>query len=83
MGGNKKGVFTRNRQPKAAAHLLRKRYFALGQEIDKCQLVPNDLYVYVTNNSLLMTNTLSKTHLYSDESNETNDDNKNLQKVYL
>ena len=26
VDGNKKGVFTRNRQPKAAAHLLRKRW---------------------------------------------------------
>ncbi|WP_028986218.1 beta-glucuronidase [Thermicanus aegyptius] len=26
VGGNKKGVFTRQRQPKAAAHLLRKRW---------------------------------------------------------
>uniref|UniRef100_T1H600 Glycoside hydrolase family 2 catalytic domain-containing protein n=1 Tax=Megaselia scalaris TaxID=36166 RepID=T1H600_MEGSC len=34
VGGNKKGVFTRSRQPKAVAHLLRKRYFAIGQEVD-------------------------------------------------
>ena len=26
VGGNKKGVFTRDRQPKAAAHLLRRRW---------------------------------------------------------
>lgn len=30
VGGNKKGIFTRNRQPKAAAHLLRSRYHALA-----------------------------------------------------
>lgn len=28
VGGNKKGVFTRERQPKAAAHLLRRRWRA-------------------------------------------------------
>ena len=28
--GNRKGVFTRNRQPKMAAHLLRRRWTALG-----------------------------------------------------
>lgn len=47
VGGNKKGVFTRNRQPKAVAHLLRKRYFALGREIDQCNL-PEDLFTYIT-----------------------------------
>jgi beta-glucuronidase len=26
VGGNKKGVFTRDRQPKAAAHILRRRW---------------------------------------------------------
>jgi beta-glucuronidase len=30
VGGNKKGVFTRNRQPKAAAHALRARWKELG-----------------------------------------------------
>lgn len=30
MGGNKKGIFTRNRQPKAAAHHIRARYHALA-----------------------------------------------------
>ncbi len=29
VGGNKKGVFTRNRQPKMAAHVLRKRWLSL------------------------------------------------------
>jgi beta-glucuronidase len=33
--GNKKGIFTRQRQPKASAHVLRKRYRNLAQEIDK------------------------------------------------
>jgi beta-glucuronidase len=31
VGGNKKGVFTRDRQPKAAAHALRRRWLALAQ----------------------------------------------------
>ncbi len=30
VGGNKKGVFTRERQPKAAAHVLRQRWLALA-----------------------------------------------------
>lgn len=47
VGGNKKGVFTRARQPKAAAHLLRQRYFALGIELDKCSM-PEDLFTYIT-----------------------------------
>ncbi|KAF4524550.1 hypothetical protein B566_EDAN002825 [Ephemera danica] len=34
VGGNNKGVFTRQRQPKAAAHLLRQRYWALANLID-------------------------------------------------
>ncbi len=31
VDGNKKGVFTRDRQPKAAAHLLRRRWSALRE----------------------------------------------------
>lgn len=46
VGGNKKGVFTRNRQPKAVAHMLRKRYFALGREVDQCNF-PEDLFTYI------------------------------------
>lgn len=45
VGGNKKGIFTRNRQPKAAAYLLRQRYHALAQELDKSTL-PGDLFLY-------------------------------------
>uniref|UniRef100_A0A1B0ARG6 Glycoside hydrolase family 2 catalytic domain-containing protein n=1 Tax=Glossina palpalis gambiensis TaxID=67801 RepID=A0A1B0ARG6_9MUSC len=51
VGGNKKGVFTRSRQPKAVAHLLRKRYFALGRELDMCDYTSIDLLVYITNSS--------------------------------
>lgn len=49
VGGNKKGVFTRNRQPKGAAHLLRKRYHSLAQELDG-QPLPQDLNTYVHTN---------------------------------
>lgn len=37
VGGNKKGVFTRERQPKAAAHVLRQRWLALRAEKAKPQ----------------------------------------------
>ncbi|XP_037709618.1 beta-glucuronidase [Drosophila subpulchrella] len=47
VGGNKKGVFTRSRQPKEVAHILRWRYFALAKELDQCQL-PEDLNVYIS-----------------------------------
>nr|XP_017007769.2 beta-glucuronidase [Drosophila takahashii] len=47
VGGNKKGVFTRNRQPKEVAHILRWRYFALAKELDQCKL-PQDLNVYIS-----------------------------------
>ncbi|EFA07842.1 beta-glucuronidase [Tribolium castaneum] len=48
VGGNKKGIFTRNRQPKASAHLLRKRYWALAQNLDNAE-VPDDLNEYIIN----------------------------------
>lgn len=35
VGGNKKGVFTRERQPKAAAHVLRQRWLTLATEKSK------------------------------------------------
>ncbi|XP_064535922.1 beta-glucuronidase-like [Drosophila montana] len=46
VGGNKKGVFTRNRQPKDVAHLLRKRYHALALKLDNASL-PADLFDYI------------------------------------
>ncbi|KAJ8959148.1 hypothetical protein NQ318_022409 [Aromia moschata] len=42
VGGNKKGLFTRQRQPKASAHLMRRRYWSLAHELDKTE-VPSDL----------------------------------------
>lgn len=50
VGGNKKGVFTRSRQPKAAAHLLRKRYYELASEIDNFHSRPDNLYEYTSQN---------------------------------
>ncbi|KAK9710589.1 Glycosyl hydrolases family 2, TIM barrel domain [Popillia japonica] len=47
VGGNKKGIFTRNRQPKASAHHLRRRYLKLAQELYNSDL-PNDLYDYTS-----------------------------------
>jgi beta-glucuronidase len=48
VGGNKKGVFTRNRQPKASAHLLRKRYYELAAELDNVHSKPDNLYEYTS-----------------------------------
>lgn len=48
VGGNKKGVFTRQRQPKTAAYILRKRYHYLGKTIDGASL-PIDLTPYIHN----------------------------------
>ncbi|KAK5641520.1 hypothetical protein RI129_010067 [Pyrocoelia pectoralis] len=45
VGGNKKGIFTRDRQPKAGAHHLRQRYSLLSQELYNISL-PKDLYHY-------------------------------------
>lgn len=42
VGGNKKGLLTRDRQPKAAAHFLRIRNFKLGQLIDNYE-IPSDI----------------------------------------
>lgn len=48
VGGNKKGVFTRQRQPKEAAHHVRKRYFSLARDVDGWCTVPEDLFSYVS-----------------------------------
>ncbi|CAL8111717.1 unnamed protein product [Orchesella dallaii] len=53
--GNKKGIFTRDRQPKASAHLLRTRYHLLANEYYGYQ-IPEDLHqllpVYIPEESL-------------------------------
>ncbi|XP_071051958.1 beta-glucuronidase isoform X1 [Onthophagus taurus] len=50
VGGNKKGIFTRNRQPKAGAHHLRKRYHKLAEELYNATL-PSDLFHYLVSNN--------------------------------
>ncbi|XP_030751685.1 beta-glucuronidase-like isoform X2 [Sitophilus oryzae] len=47
VGGNKKGIFTRNRQPKSSAHLLRKRYWYLAKEYNNNLSLPDDLENYI------------------------------------
>ncbi|KAJ0176544.1 hypothetical protein K1T71_007723 [Dendrolimus kikuchii] len=46
VGGNKKGIFTRSRQPKAAAHHLRARYLALAAA--DAGASPPDISYYVS-----------------------------------
>jgi beta-glucuronidase len=46
VGGNRKGIFTRNREPKASAHLLRKRYWALAEFLDGVE-PPDDVNEYI------------------------------------
>ncbi|KAI7815366.1 beta-glucuronidase, partial [Rhyzopertha dominica] len=48
-GGNKKGIFTRNREPKASAYHLRRRYWSLAHQTYNATL-PTDLYTYTTSN---------------------------------
>lgn len=45
VGGNKKGIFTRNREPKASAHLLRSRYLALAASDHGIPKVDTSYYV--------------------------------------
>nr|CAD7587641.1 unnamed protein product [Timema genevievae] len=47
VGGNKKGVFTRDRQPKSSAHHVRRRYLALAEELDNFS-PPQDAYPYIS-----------------------------------
>lgn len=49
VGGNKKGIFTRDRQPKMSAHFVRKRYLSLSAEVDKTR-IPDDIENYVADN---------------------------------
>lgn len=46
VGGNKKGVFTRQRDPKSSAYYLRTRYHEIANELEGSPL-PKDLYKYV------------------------------------
>nr|XP_034189067.1 beta-glucuronidase isoform X1 [Osmia lignaria]XP_034189068.1 beta-glucuronidase isoform X1 [Osmia lignaria]XP_034189069.1 beta-glucuronidase isoform X1 [Osmia lignaria] len=47
VGGNKKGIFTRERQPKMAAFHVRKRYHSLQKELDGTD-IPTDLENYIS-----------------------------------
>lgn len=47
VGGNKKGIFTRDRQPKMAAFHVRKRYHSLQKELDGTEM-PTDLENYIS-----------------------------------
>lgn len=49
VGGNKKGIFTRAREPKASAHHLRARYLALAAA-DSGSPKPSTAY-YISDNS--------------------------------
>ncbi|KAK4873706.1 hypothetical protein RN001_013066 [Aquatica leii] len=49
VGGNKKGIFTRDRQPKASAHHLRRRYNLLAQELYDAPLPSNFEQYFLTN----------------------------------
>jgi beta-glucuronidase len=46
VGGNKEGIFTRDREPKASAHLVRKRYWALAELLDGVE-PPADVNEYI------------------------------------
>jgi len=45
VGGNKKGIFTRNRQPKSAAYVVRKRYWTIAAELDNAT-PPDNMFQY-------------------------------------
>lgn len=50
VGGNKKGIFTRSRQPKEAAHHVRRRYHSLSNQMNQSRL-PDDLFPYLVDES--------------------------------
>ena len=51
VAGNKKGIFTRDRQPKMSAHLLRWRYWKLAEEDNHVDNISNysDRYSFLNN----------------------------------
>lgn len=51
VGGNKKGIFTRTRQPKTGAYHLRRRYWNLAHELYKSP-IPSDLHSYEINQKI-------------------------------
>ncbi|XP_037713221.1 beta-glucuronidase-like [Drosophila subpulchrella] len=50
IGGNRKGIFTRDRQPKEMAYVLRRRYFGLAHKLNQAKM-PTDLEEYVVGES--------------------------------
>ncbi|XP_063236028.1 beta-glucuronidase-like [Bacillus rossius redtenbacheri] len=60
VDGNRMGVFTRQRQPKQSAHMLRQRYCALAEILDNATL-PSDVNPYISESASLLS--LVKTEL--------------------
>lgn len=59
VGGNKKGIFLRNRQPKDSAFLVRQRYYALANALDNVENLPSDLSYYIAPNVNNVTKSLA------------------------
>ncbi len=54
VNGNKKGIFTRQRQPKAAAHLLRRRYWQMARlEMEQYNITVTDPYMLSEEDAIL------------------------------
>ncbi|KAJ8681399.1 hypothetical protein QAD02_017186 [Eretmocerus hayati] len=64
VGGNKKGIFTRDRQPKMVAHHVRRRYHSLNAEIDGDTHHPKDLENYVSSHYSKCSERVKKVDLY-------------------
>ena len=69
VAGNKKGIFTRDRQPKAAAHLVRKRYWKIAEALDSAT-PPGDVEEYVCTRSWKNTDTATHVLEKQDEFQE-------------
>nr|CAD7599132.1 unnamed protein product [Timema genevievae] len=51
VNGNRKGMLTHTRQPKASAHLLRRRYHSLARKLDNATIArpaDSDTHLYVS-----------------------------------
>lgn len=57
VGLNKKGIFTRQRQPKNSAHFMRRRYWSLAKQLDNATL-PTDLDEYVIDGNIKLSDEL-------------------------
>jgi hypothetical protein len=58
VAGNKKGIFTRDRQPKAAAHFVKKRYWQIAEDVDSAT-PPDDVEEYIYTRSWKNTDTVN------------------------